>query len=86
MKDWLLNDTELIEDYENVLCQMTSGKWIPIVKMDKTDMGCGPNVSKAVEMFSTWQIADRYLQNDLSKLKSFWLSQSHTYCIHTIFF
>ena len=57
MKDWLLNETDLIEDYENVLCQMTSGKWIPIVKMDKADMGCNPS-----EVFSVWKIAGRYLQ------------------------
>ena len=55
MKDWLLNETDLIEDYENVLCQMTSGKWIPIVKMDKVDMGCIPS-----ESFSAW-IAGRFL-------------------------
>ena len=55
MKDWFLNETDLIEDYENVLCQMTSGKWIPIVKMDKADMGCIPSQ----ELFSTWKIAGR---------------------------
>ena len=56
MKDWFLNETDLIDDYENVLCQMTSGKWIPIVKMDKADMGCVPSK----EIFSAWKIAGRY--------------------------
>ena len=56
MKDWFLNETDLIYDYENVLCQMTSEKWIPIVKMDKFDMGCVPSE----EIFSTWKIAGRY--------------------------
>ena len=56
MKDWFLNETDLIADFETVLCQMTSGKWIPIVKMDKTDMGCVPSE----EIFPTWKIAGRY--------------------------
>ena len=56
MKDWFLNETDLIEDYENILCQMTPGKWIPIVKMDKADMGC----LLSEEIFSTWKIAGRY--------------------------
>ena len=52
MKDWVLNETDVIKDYEDVLCQMTSGKMIPIVKMDKADMGCIPSE----EIFSTWKI------------------------------
>ena len=56
MKDWFLNETDLIEDYENVLCQMTSEEWIPIIKMDKADMGCIPSA----EIFSTWKIAGWY--------------------------
>ena len=54
MKDWFLNESDLIYDYENVLCQMTSGKLNPIVKMDKADMECIPN---SVEPISTWKIA-----------------------------
>ena len=56
MKDWLLNETDLVEDYEKVLCQMTSGKWIPVVKMDKTDLGCVSNDLG----FSIWMIASMY--------------------------
>ena len=56
MKHWFLNETDLIEDYESVLCQMTSGKWIPIVKMDKADLGCVSNV----EEFSLWLLTCRY--------------------------
>ena len=56
MKDWFLNETNLIDDYEKVLCQMTSGKWIPIVKMDKADLGC---VSSDAA-FSLWIISSRY--------------------------
>ena len=52
MKDWFLNKSDLIDDYENVLCQMPSGKSIPIVKMDKADMVCIPS-----EAFATWKIA-----------------------------
>ena len=59
MKDWLLNETNLIDDYENTYCQMTSGKWIPIVKMDKADMGCNPYNEEA---FPIWNIAGGYSQ------------------------
>ena len=52
MKDWFLNETDIIKDYEDVLCKMASGKWIPIIKMDKADMGCIPSE----EIFSTWKI------------------------------
>ena len=58
MKDWFLNETDVIENYENVLCQMPSGKWIPIVKMDKINIGC---VSIDGEAFSTWKITGKYL-------------------------
>ena len=52
MKNWFLNETKLIDDYEEVLCQMASGKWIPIVKIDKADMGC----VQSEEKFSIWKI------------------------------
>ena len=54
MREWLLNETQVVEDFENVKCQMKSGKWIPVVHMDKADMGCFPITG---EPLSTWQIA-----------------------------
>ena len=69
MKDWFLNETDLIEDYENMLCQMESGKWIPIVKMDKAEMECVPNV---VESFSTWKIMGGHSQYPLTEFNIFY--------------
>ena len=58
MKEWLLSKTQVVEDFENIKCEMKSGKRIPIVHMDKTDMGCVPITG---ESLSTWQIAGKYL-------------------------
>ena len=56
LKEWLLNGTQVVEDFKNIKCEMKSGKWIPIVYMDKTDMGCVPATS---EPLSAWQIAGK---------------------------
>ena len=58
MKEWLLNETQVVMDFENVKCKMKSGKWIPVVHMDKTDMGCIPTRGDA---FSIWNILGRIL-------------------------
>ena len=60
MKEWLLNETQVVDDFENVGCQMKSGKWIPIVHMDKADMGCVPTTGQPL---SAWEIAGKYLKN-----------------------
>ena len=60
MKEWLLNETQVVEGFENIKCQMKSGKWIPIVHMDKTDMGCVPTTG---EPLSAKQIAGKYSKN-----------------------
>ena len=54
VKDWFLNESRLIENYENIKCQMPSGNWISIVQMDKTDLHCVTNES---DSFSLWKIA-----------------------------
>ena len=53
MKEWLLNETGIVKDFENIKCQMNSGKWIPVVHMDKTDMGC---VDSSGDAFPIWNI------------------------------
>ena len=58
MKEWLLSETQVVEDFENIACEMKSGKRIPIVHMDKTDMGCVPTTG---EPLSAWEIAGKYL-------------------------
>ena len=46
MKEWLLDDNRIVDDFENIKCQMSSGKLNPIVHMDKTDMGCVPTTAE----------------------------------------
>ena len=53
MKEWLLNETQIVDDYKNIKCQMKSEKWIPVVRMDKADMGC---VHSSEDMFALWKI------------------------------
>ena len=48
MRNWILNNTETIENYQEIQCQMKGGKWIPIVQMNEVDMGCLPDGSFAV--------------------------------------
>ena len=65
MKQWLLNETQIVENFENIKCQMPSSKWIPVVHMDKADMGCVP---ASEEMFSTWEIAGEYFEVSFFKI------------------
>ena len=37
MKHWVLNNSNIMGQ---VTCQMDSGRWIPVVQMDKADLGC----------------------------------------------
>ena len=57
MKEWLLNETRVVEDFENIKCQMNSGKWISVVHMDKTEMGC---MDSSGDTFSIWNILSRF--------------------------
>ena len=52
MKDWLLNNTEIIVDYKTIQCKMDSRKWIPIIHMSEEDMGCHYH-------FPLWTIASK---------------------------
>ena len=56
MKEWLLNETKIVDDFENIKCQMKSGKWIPVVHMDKTDMECVSTIGVPLS-----QIAGKFL-------------------------
>ena len=53
MKEWLLNETQIVDDFKNIKCHMKSAKWIPIVHMDKADIGC---VHFPKDMFALWKI------------------------------
>ena len=41
MRDWILNNSEIIENYKKIKCQMEGGKFIPIVQMNEVDMERG---------------------------------------------
>ena len=53
MKEWLLNETQVVDDYENIKCLVKSGNWISVVHMDKTDMGCVKPINDVVPL---WKI------------------------------
>ena len=53
MKKWLLNETQVVDDFEKIKCKMKSGKKIAVVHMDKTDMGCVDSMDNAL---SLWKI------------------------------
>ena len=59
MRNWILNKSEIIENYKEIKCQMKSGKWIPIVQMNEVDMGCLPNGS-----FAVWKIVGQLLKKN----------------------
>ena len=42
MKDWVLNKSQIIQNYKNVTCQLPSGNRIPLIQMSKADLGCIP--------------------------------------------
>ncbi len=48
MKHWVLNNSNIMGQ---VTCQMDSGRWIPVVQMDKADLGC--------DNFPVWGIAGK---------------------------
>ena len=51
MRNWILNNSEIIKKYKEVKCQMKDGKWIPLVQMNEVDMGCVSTGS-----FAIWKI------------------------------
>ena len=53
MKKWLLNETKVVTDFENIKCQMTNGKWIQIIHTDKTDLGC---MQSNGDVFPLWKV------------------------------
>ena len=53
MRDWILNNTEIVNDYKVVTCEMPGGKWIPVIKMSEEDMGCHYH-------FPLWTISSKF--------------------------
>ena len=52
MKDWLLNNSKIVDSYGSIKCQMQSGRWIAIIQMNEVDLGCIPNPGS----FQVWKI------------------------------
>ena len=40
MRDWVVNNTDIIHDSDEAKCHMESGSWIQIKTMNEVDMGC----------------------------------------------
>ena len=53
MKQWLLNETHVVTEFESIKCKLASGKMISMVHMDKIDMGC---VEPREHGFPIWNI------------------------------
>ena len=56
MKEWMLNNSDMITDYKTVQCQMSSDRQIPVIKMNAEDLGCIP------EDFKLWKISGKHSQ------------------------
>ena len=56
MKEWMLNNSDMITDYKTVQCQMSSDRPIPVIKMNAEDLGCIP------EDFKLWKISGKHYQ------------------------
>ena len=59
MRNWILNNSEIIENYQKIMCHMEGGKLIPIVQMNEVDMGCVPNGS-----FAVWKIVGKLFEEN----------------------
>ena len=51
MKDWILDNDNIVQNYKDIKCKMKGQKWFQIVQMNEVDMGCFPNGS-----FAVWKI------------------------------
>ena len=56
MKEWMLNNSDMITDYKTVQCQMSSDRQILVIKMNAEDLGCIP------EDFKLWKISGKHCQ------------------------
>ena len=52
IKDWLVNNSGTVKDFNDVKCQMKSGKWIPMIEMHEENLGC-------VFRFPLWTISSK---------------------------
>ena len=53
MRNWILNNTDIVKNYKTVTCEMPSGKRIPVIEMSEEDMGCHYH-------FPLWTIASKF--------------------------
>ena len=57
IKNWVLNNTDLITDCKTVECVKPDNKPIPIIKINKADLGCIPEP----EAFAIWKITGNHI-------------------------
>ena len=56
MKDWILRNTDLIDNYKTIECEYATGKVKPIIQVDKVMLGCIPGEAP----FSLWKILGKF--------------------------
>ena len=59
MRNWIVNNNEIIEHNKEVKCQMKDGKWIPIIQMNEVDMKCLSDGS-----FAVWKIVGQLFEKN----------------------
>ena len=74
MKNWIKDNTETIQDYNVVNCQMEFGKSIPFVKLHDADLTCA-------SMFITFKI-----KFSIQTLILYYMHLSDTHSVRLLFF
>ena len=56
MKDWILSNTDLVDNYKTIECEYAAGKVKPIIQVDRVTLGC---ISREAP-FSLWKILGKF--------------------------
>ena len=54
VRDWIVNNSNIVKDYDLVRCQMPDETRIPVIQMDEGNLGC-------IYKFPMWTISSKYL-------------------------
>ena len=52
IRDWIVNNSNIVKDYDKVRCQMPDETWVPVVGMDEENLGC-------IYKFPMWTISSK---------------------------
>ena len=53
IRDWIVNNINIVKDHDKVQCQMPDETWIPVIEMDEGNLGC-------VYKFPLWTISSKF--------------------------